>query len=103
MNGYYLMLASIYKLAIKEDAQKIYGRIRRGLIAKGVSRNDAKEYINDNKDAIIRDMQYYISEEMRNYGGETRKIQMQGMDAVAEKYIALYGGNDEKEKTDHAE
>ncbi len=103
MNGYYLMLVAIYKLAIKEDAQKIHTRIRRGLTAKGVDRNAAKEYINDNKDAIIRDMRYYISEEMRNYGGDTRKIQMLGMDAVAEKYITLYGGNDEKEKTDHAE
>lgn len=92
MNGYYLMLVAIYKLAIKEDAQKIHTRIRRGLIAKGVDRNAAKEYINDNKDAIIRDMQYYISEEMRNYGGDTRKIQMLGMDAVATKYIKLYGG-----------
>lgn len=103
MDGYMEMMAAIYRLALKEDAQKIYTRIRRGLTAKGVDRNAAKEYINDNKDAIIRDMRYYISEEMRNYGGDTRKIQMLGMDAVAEKYIALYGGNDEKEKTDHAE
>lgn len=91
MNGYYLMLAAIYKLAIKEDAQKIYIRIRRGLMAKGVDRNDAKEYINDNKDAINKDMQEYIMAEMRDYGGETRKIQAKGMDAVAEKYINLYG------------
>lgn len=92
MDGYMKMIAAIYRLALKEDAQKIYTRIRCGLIAKGVDRNAAKEYINDNKDAIIRDMQYYISEEMRNYGGDTRKIQILGMDAVATKYIKLYGG-----------
>ena len=87
MDGYMEMMAAIYRLALKEDAPKIHTKIRQGLIKKGVSRDEAKEYINDNKDAIIRDMQYYISEEMRNYGGETRKIQMQGMDAVAQKYI----------------
>ena len=87
MDGYMEMMAAIYRLAVKEDAQKIHTRIRQGLIKKGISRDEAKEYINDNKDAIIRDMQYYISEEMRNYGGDTRKIQMLGMDAVAQKYI----------------
>ena len=87
MDGYMEMMAAIYRLAVKEDAQKIHTRIRQGLIKKGISRDEAKEYINDNKDAIIKDMQYYISEEMRNYGGDTRKIQMLGMDAVAQKYI----------------
>lgn len=103
MDGYMEMMAAIYRLALKEDAPKIHTKIRQGLIKKGISRDEAKDYITENKSAITKDMQVYLMAEMRDYGGETRKIQMQGMDAVAEKYIALYGGNDEKEKTDHAE
>lgn len=103
MDGYMKMMAAIYKLAIREDTPKIHTKIRQGLIKKGISRDEAKDYILDNKAAISKDMKIYIMAEMRDYGGETRKIQMKGMDAVAEKYIALYGGNYEKEKTDHAE
>lgn len=85
------MLSAMYKLAVRDDCAEVGKRVLLELMAHGVNKRKAIEYINSNADAIKKAVQYAVCDESRHYGSGTRKIRETHMERLVKYMVERYG------------
>ena len=89
-DGYEKLFAAIYKLAVHDDYVSVCGRIQNALIRKGIPKSYAIDYINENRAHIKDRIQRNVYMEYQQWGGETRAIQVNSINALIEEVVNSY-------------